>query len=607
MFLRSTKRKKGGKEHRYFSVVENRRLADGRTHQRQVVYLGEINDTQQAAWRRTLAVFDEDRGGYRELSLFPDDRPLPPDALDAVSVRLSGMQLRRPRAFGDCWLGCRPWEDPGLGRFRAGRLAGHDGGVPREKVLQVLAVNRLCAPGSEFRVHRRWFGDTAMDELLGVDAAAAGKDRLYRCLDLLVRHKDDLCRLLAERWKTLFDARFDVLLYDLTSTYFEGGCERIPIARHGYSRDGRGDCRQVVVALVVTPDGLPLGYEVLAGNTSDKTTLKAFLAKVESLHGKARRVWVMDRGIPTEATLRRMREDGVAYLVGTPRSLLPKPEGKLLDLPWREVHEGMKVKLLSHEGESYVLAHSGQREQKERAMWRRRFKALARGLHALRKRLPRRDTLLKRVAVLQSRAGRAAKLIRVRLPAEGEAVTRDTFRFELDAEAYRETGGRHGAYLLRTNLNDPEAAPAGLEAVSGDAPALWSMYTQLTWAEAAFRTLKTDLGVRPIYHQTQGRVEAHILVAFLGYAMTALLRRKLSAHAPGLTPAAALETMKEIRMVDVCVPTADGRWLIMPRHAEPEPRHLMLLDAAGPAGLDPATATAAPHPQRATAGEWRMN
>jgi hypothetical protein len=329
MFLRSTKRKKDGKEHRYFSVVENRRLADGRTQQRQVVYLGEINDTQQAAWRRSLQVFDEDRGGYRELSLFPDDRTLPPDALDAVSVRLSGMQLRRPRAFGDCWVGCRLWEELGLGRFWGARLAGHGGDVPWEVVVQVLAVNRLCDPGSEFRVHRQWFGNTAMDELLGVGASAAGKDRLYRCLDLLVAHKDELCRLLAERWRTLFDARFDVLLYDLTSTYFEGGCEGIPIARHGYSRDGRGDCRQVVIALVVTPDGLPLGYEVLAGNTSDKSTLASFLAKVESLHGKARRVWVMDRGIPTEAALKRMREEGVAYLVGTPRSLLPKLEQKL--------------------------------------------------------------------------------------------------------------------------------------------------------------------------------------------------------------------------------------------------------------------------------------
>ena len=581
MFLRYIKGKKDGKEHRYFSVVENRRLADGRTQQRQVVYLGEINDSQQAAWRKSLEVFDEDRGGYRELSLFPDDRLLPPDAVNALSLKLSEIQLRHPRAFGDCWLGCRLWEELGLGRFWAERLAKHEGDVPWEKVLQVLAVNRLCDPGSEFRVHRRWFGDTAMGELLGVGEAAAGKDRLYRCLDLLVGHKGELCRLLAERWKTLFDAGFDVLLYDLTSTYFEGECERVPMARHGYSRDKRGDCRQVVVALVVTADGLPMAYEVLAGNTSDKSTLKAFLAKVEGLYGKARRVWVMDRGIPTEATLGQMRRDGVAYLVGTPRSLLPKLEQELLGLPWRQVHEGVRVKLLSHEGEVYVLAHSRRRELKERAMLRRRFKALGRGLHALRRKPPKRDTLLKRVAVLQSKAGRAAKLIRVHLPAEGEAVTRDSFRFELDADAFRDRGARHGAYLLRTNLSDPAAAPAGLGAVAGDAAALWSMYMQLVGVEAAFRCLKSDLGIRPIYHQTQSRVEAHILVAFLGYAMAALLRKKLSAHAPGLTPAAVLESLGEIRMVDVCIPTTDGRWLIMPRHTEPEPRHQMLLEQLG--------------------------
>jgi transposase len=581
MFLRHTKRKKNGKEHRYFSVVENRRLADGRTQQRQVVYLGEINDSQEAAWRRSLQVFDEDHGGYRELSLFPDDRPLPPDAVNSLSLDLSQMQLRHPRAFGDCWLGCQLWDELGLGRFWEIRLARHEGNVPWEKVLAVLAVNRLCDPASEFRVHRQWFADTAMGELLGLGEEAAGKDRLYRCLDLLVAHKDELCQLLADRWRVLFDASFDVLLYDLTSTYFEGECERVPLARHGYSRDGRSDCRQVVVALVVTTKGLPLTYEVLAGNTSDKSTLKAFLAKVESLYGKARRVWVMDRGIPTEATLRQMREEGVAYLVGTPRSLLPKLEQHLLGLPWRQVHEGMKVKLLSHEGETYVLAHSERRELKERAMLRRRFKALGRGLHALRRRLPRRDTLLKRVAVLQSKAGQASRLIRVHLPAEGQAVTRESFHFELEADAFRDRGARHGAYLLRTNLNDPGAAPAGLDTLAGDAPALWSMYTQLTWVEAAFRSLKSDLGIRPIYHQLQGRVEAHILVAFLGYAMTALLRQKLSAQAPGLTPAAVLESLREIRMVDVCIPTTDGRWLIMPRHTEPEPRHQMLLERMG--------------------------
>jgi hypothetical protein len=324
MFLRANRRRKNGKSHRYFSVVENRRTGSGTSTQRQVLYLGEINDSQQEAWRQTLEVFDEDRRQYCELSLFPDDRPLPPGALDAISVKLDQMQLRRPRSFGDCWLGCWLWDRIRLSSFWKMHLNEERGEVPWAKVLQLLVVNRLIDPGSELRIHRQWFLRSAMDELLEVDFAAAGKDRLYRCLDRILAHKDSFCQFIAEQWRTLFDTSFDVLLYDLTSTYFEGLCEQIPMAKHGYNRDGRGDCRQVVIALVVTPDGLPLAYEVLAGNTTDKTTLRQFLAKIERMYGRARRTWVMDRGIPTEATLAEMRQAGTQYLVGTPRSMLGK-------------------------------------------------------------------------------------------------------------------------------------------------------------------------------------------------------------------------------------------------------------------------------------------
>jgi hypothetical protein len=282
LFLRCHSRKKNGKPHRYWSVVESRRLAGGSPAQRQVLCLGEINDSQEAAWRKTIKVFDEQKSQSCDVSLFPSDRVIPPDQANALSVVLTEMRLVRPRSFGDCWLGCRLWEELGLQNFWQEKLGGDRGGVPWEKVLQLLAVNRLCEPGSEFAVHRSWFLRSAMDELLGVDFAVAEKDRLYRCLDRILPHKDELCRFLAERWKTLFDASFDVLLYDLTSTYFEGQCEQIPKAKHGYSRDGRPDCRQVVIALVVTTDGLPLAYEVLAGNTADKTTLKDFLSKIES-------------------------------------------------------------------------------------------------------------------------------------------------------------------------------------------------------------------------------------------------------------------------------------------------------------------------------------
>lgn len=304
MFLRSTNRRKDGKDHRYFSIVENRRVPDGRTVQRTVLYLGEINDQQQAAWRKTLQVFDEEEQRYAAMSLFPDDREVPADALDSVQVKLSGLELRRPRTYGSCWLACDLWHQLGLDEFWQKRLPESREAVSWEKVLQLLVVNRLLDPGSEFRVHRQWFVTSAMDELLQTGFAVAEKDRLYRCLDRVLAHKQELFVFLKQKWADLFRADFEVLLYDLTSTYFEGEMEQNPKARRGYSRDGRPDCVQLVIALVATPDGFPLAYEVMNGNTSDRSTLRTFLKKIESTYGKARRVWVMDRGIPSEAMLK---------------------------------------------------------------------------------------------------------------------------------------------------------------------------------------------------------------------------------------------------------------------------------------------------------------
>ena len=272
MFLRSTNRKKDGKDHRYFSVVENRRVSAGKTVQRTVVYLGEINDTQQTAWLKTLDVFDEQEQRHRAVSLFPEDREIPEAAIDRLQVKVSGLELRRARAFGNCWLACELWLELGLEDFWQQRLPDGREAVRWEQVLRLLVVNRWIAPGSEFRVHRQWFLDSAMDALMGVDFAVAEKDRLYRCLDRVVAHKQELFVWLRQRWADLFHADFEVLLYDLTSTYFEGEMAHNPKARRGYSRDGRPDCVQVVIALVITPDGFPLAYEVLAGNTADCTT-----------------------------------------------------------------------------------------------------------------------------------------------------------------------------------------------------------------------------------------------------------------------------------------------------------------------------------------------
>jgi hypothetical protein len=569
MYLKACKRRKNGKEHRYFTVVESRRLPGGKVMQRQVLYLGEINDSQQAAWRKTLSVVAERGDEPVPMSLFPDDRPVPPDAINAVQIRMSELVLRRPRAFGDCWLGCELWRQLRLDGFWHQRL--HEGKeqVPWAKVLQLLVVNRLIDPGSEFRVHRHWFGRTAMDQLLNVDESVAAKDRLYRCLDRLLEHRDELFRHLQSRWKDLFAADFDVLLYDLTSTYFEGLCQQNHKARHGYSRDGRGDCRQVVIALIVTPQGLPLAYEVLPGNTSDRATLRAFLDRIELLYGKARRTWVMDRGIPSEETLAQMRGDGVDYLVGTPRGQLSKLEAELIGLPWQKVRDDVQVKLLAKDGEMYVLARSGARREKEHAMRRRRLRALWDGLGKLHQRTVSRDDLLKAVTLMVHEAGRAAALVEIQLPPEGQPVTADSFRFALRKDAFRAAWRRDGSYILRGTLRENDPA------------VLWQRYMLLTEIEAAFKCLKSELALRPVHHQLERRVEAHILVAFLGYCLMTTLKLQLAVHAPGLTPRSALEKLSAIQMVDVWLPTTDGRWLVMPRHTQPQPEQQMVLDLLG--------------------------
>lgn len=568
MFLRSTNRRKDGKDHRYFSIVENRRLPGGKTVQRTVLYLGEINDQQQAAWRKTLDVFDEAEQRYTAMSLFPDDRELPNDALESVQVRLSGLELRRPRVFGSCWLACELWQQLALDEFWQQRLPEGREAVSWEKVLRLLVVNRLLDPGSEFHVHRQWYVGSAMDQLLQTSFAVADKDRLYRCLDRVLEHKQELFVFLKQKWADLFAADFEVLLYDLTSTYFEGEMEQNPKARRGYSRDGRPDCLQLVIALVVTPDGFPLAYEVMNGNTADCTTLRAFLNKIETTYGKARRVWVMDRGIPSEAVLEEMRapERQTFYLVGTPKGRISQHEKKWLDLPWHKVRDSVEVKLYEHEGELYVLAKSSGRQAKEIAMRRKRLVRLLRKLRAIRRRLPHRDQLLLRIGAAKKEAGRAFGFVKIRLPEKGEEVTRATFTFHTDKAKLKAAEQRDGHYLLRSNL------------VGEDPAVLWTRYVQLTQIESVFRSLKSELGIRPIYHQLEHRADAHVLIAFLAYCLQVTLKNRLMIHAPGLTPAAVFEKLATIQMVEVWIPMLDGRWLVLPRHTQPEPDVQALLD-----------------------------
>ncbi len=567
MFLRSTRRKKDGKDHRYFSIVESHRLSSGKMAQRTVLYLGEVNDQQAVAWRKSLEVFDEGGQSSLTLSLFPEDREIPPDAADGLRVKMSGLELRRARAFGNCWLACELWRELGLDGFWQQRLPDGREAVSWEKVLQLLVVNRWIDPGSEWRVHRQWFLGSAMDELLGVDFAVAEKDRLYRCLDRILEHKPELFVWLKQKWADLFHADFEVLLYDLTSTYFEGAMEENPKAKHGYSRDGRPDCLQVVIALVITPDGFPLAYEVMDGNTSDRTTLRGFLDKIENTYGQAKRMWVMDRGIPSEAILAEMRNPArpMSYLVGTGKGKIKQYEKKWLDLPWHKVRDSVEVKLFEQDGELYVLAKSEGRQRKEIAMRRKRLARLLRKLRAMRRSLPSRDQLLMRIGAAKTEAGRAFGFVKMQVPDAKQPVTRESFRFTVDQNKLKEAELRDGHYLLRSNLT------------SADPAVLWTRYVQLTQIEGAFRSLKSELGIRPIYHHLEHRVDAHILIAFLAYCLQVTLKNRLWLHAPGLTPTAVMEKLATIQMIDVWIPTVDGRWLILPRYTQPEKDTKILL------------------------------
>src|SRR5438270_254750 len=441
MFLRCKVRRKDGKQHRYWSVVENTRTARGRVVQRHVLYLGEINDTQELAWRRSIEVLEDGAAQPRTLSLFPQDRVegLLTDA-SVVGVRLSELRLRRPRQWGACWLALMLWRELQLDQFWSKRLGVSRKGTHWDQVLFVLVVYRLLAPGSEWRLHREWFQRSALADLLGEDAGLAEIHKLYRCHDRLLAHKQAVFDHLTGRWRDLFNISYDVLLYDLTSTYFEAdppfpeGDKR----RFGYSRDHRPDCVQIVIALVVTPEGLPLAYAVLPGNTSDKTTLRGFLERIERQYGKARRIWLMDRGVPTEEVLTEMRaaDPPMHYLVGTPKGRLTRLEKRLVAKPWQEARPGVQVKLLAQEGE---------------------------------------------------------------------------------------------------------------------------------------------LAIRPVFHQLDARVEAHVFIAFLAYCLHVTLARRLHALAPGLTPRSVLEKFAAVQMIDVHLPTTDGRELLLSRYTEPEPELNLLL------------------------------
>jgi len=566
MFLRSTTRNKHGKAHKYFSIVENKRLADGRIAQRHVLYLGEINDSQALAWRQSIEVFEEGKEKPSTLSLFEADHSeTESQDQSVVGVRLKELRLWRPRQWGACWLVVKLWRELELDRFWRERLGISRKGTRWEDVLLVLVAYRLIAPGSEWRLHRQWFGQSALGDLLGADSSLADPHKLYGCHDLLLEHKQALFDHLVGRWRDLFNLSFEVLLYDLTSTYFESDppSDDNDKRRFGYSRDKRSDCVQVVIALIVTPEGFPLAYEVLAGNTQDSTTLKGFLGKIEKQYGKAERIWLMDRGIPTETVLEQMRhsEPAVKYLVGTPKGRLSRLEKQLLDKPWQQARPGVEVKLLAEQDELYVLAQSADRVHKERSMRRRQLEWLWARLKKLSTMKLKREDLLMKLGAAKQKTPSAWRLVDIVVNKQQVA-----FSYRLNKDKLRRQRRREGRYLLRTNLTESDPAK------------LWSLYLQLVHVEEAFKNLKGDLAIRPIFHQSEQRIEAHILVAFLAYCVQITLTERLRSLAPGLSARSVLEKFAAMQMIDVHLPTTDGREIILTRTTQPEPELKLLLD-----------------------------
>ena len=614
MFLRATKRFKDGKAHYYWSLVESVRVGR-RVFQRQALYLGELNDSQRAEWQRTVEAFDEN-GKPHQMKLFPENRAPGTDDDSVVRIRTDRLVVKNLRNWGEVWLGTVLWDKLGLDDFWKARLSSSRKGTDWLSIMKAIVLYRFTDPGSELRMHSNWMANTAIEELIG-SGALTGRSTLYSCLDRVIwqsdewrkpraerrnSFKDELFYYLRDRWAGLFGSTCDVVLFDLTSTYFEvDGSKALEseLQRYGYSRDKRGDCLQVVVALVLTPDGFPLAYEVMPGNTNDRETQMPFIKKLEAKYGRIGSLWLMDRGVPTEKTLRAMREGGYKYLVGAPRGHLKVLGDRLAKAEWQNVQDGISVKVArldseagtsangtvgESSGDTFVLTRSTARSLKETSMRVKKLRGAMRTLFAVDERIGRvrwrkagpvkrelsRDELLKRLAVAEAKAGRAWKMISITLPKEGQKVTPETFHWHLDWDRIDEARANdEGTYLLRTNL--PECDPK----------TLWKRYMIQGEIEYAFRELKNDLGLRPVYHQLDDRIEAHIFTAFMALCLFQTLRAIAREHAPGLTPRQIVEKFRTVKMVDVVMPTTDHRIVTLPRYIEPKKDVAILLDSLG--------------------------
>jgi transposase len=571
MFLRSNKRKKDGKEHTYFSLVETVRTGDG-PRQRTLCYLGELNGSAQGRWLKTIEVFNE-QGESRQLKLFSSETAPEEDDPNVARIRLDGVRMERSRQFGNCYVGLELWKRLKLDQLFEGLIDESRADVPWSRIAALLAINRLCEPGSELAIEERWYPATALDDLLGIAEGKVHDNRLYRCLDRILPHKTKLERHLRERYGELFAADFDVLLYDLTSSYVEGQAEKNPMMKRGYSRDHRPDCKQVVVALIVNTDGFPLSYETFDGNRRDVTTLEAVMRMVERKYGKARRIWVFDRGITSEDNLAALRRRGGQYLVGTLRSKLKEFEKQLLEGEWAKIKSDVEVQQIPIPSgeETYILCRSTARKAKERAMRNRFSTSMEQALTKLEKRvasgkLKDRLKIERALGKIQARHPSVADLYQMTVVEESGALR---LNWSLIEARRKWRDAREGAYLLRTNLKEERAED------------LWTKYIQLTEAEAAFRALKSELSIRPIFHQIERRVKAHIMVAFLGYALWVTFKHLLKRSHSNLSPMRALALLSALHSADIILPTTDYREIRLRRITTPDRDQQILLDQLG--------------------------
>lgn len=550
MFLRRNRKRKGGVDYECWTLVESVRTARG-PRQRVVATIGKLPGLDR-----------EERVGWDEIGRLLSGKPRvspglfdqPEDPPAWATVNLSGVSVERLRHFGDVYLGLLLWMRLGFAEFCKEQMPSGREEIPWSIMVAVLVLARFCAPSSELQIAESWYEKTALDDLLGVPGDKVSEDRLYRALDALLPYKDKMCRHLQKRYGELFGCRFDFLFYDITSTYFEGSAKGNPQAKRGYSRDGRPDCPQVCIGLVATREGLPIAFEIFDGNRPDVTTTREMVDILEAKYGKANRIWVVDRGMVSEGNLEYLRSTGARYLVGTPKSLLKKFERQLLEQSWEKVEPGVEVKLCrSPEGmdETFVLCRSVGRKEKENAILNRFVNSLETRLlklfgQAQAGKIRDRQKVERQIGRLLERNSRAASLFSVEVTETGTGKeARLSLKVTKNEERYRwalETGG---SYILRTNWGET------------DPKTLWSTYIQLTEVEDSFRTGKYDLNMRPIFHHTQDRTQAHILVCFLALTLWRTLQQWMKVSGLGTAPRKLLEELRELRSLDVLLPTRE--------------------------------------------------